>query len=107
MGSLSADTSLVYFQAEQEEILRSITPTQKGLDLRDYRKMKYLSQVKPLHLIYFRMETILGLKFHTKNKNNLKVIDETLRFVNISFVSFREATKDVSVNGALQKPYES
>ncbi|KAK3151171.1 hypothetical protein QOZ80_3AG0242620 [Eleusine coracana subsp. coracana] len=60
-------------KAEQEEILRSIPPTQKGLDLRDFRKMKYLSQV----------------------------IDETLRFVNISFVSFREATKDVSVNGYL------
>jgi len=29
-----------------------------------------------------------------------KVIDETLRFVNISFVSFREAKKDVFVNGA-------
>ncbi|WVZ56408.1 hypothetical protein U9M48_006946 [Paspalum notatum var. saurae] len=30
-----------------------------------------------------------------------KVIDETLRFVNISFISFREATKDVFVNGYL------
>lgn len=29
----------------------------------------------------------------------LKVIDETLRLVNISYVSFREATKDVFVNG--------
>jgi ent-kaurenoic acid hydroxylase len=31
----------------------------------------------------------------------LKVIDETLRLVSISFVSFREATKDVFVNGVL------
>ena len=31
----------------------------------------------------------------------LKVVDETLRLVNISFVSFREATKDVFVNGVL------
>jgi hypothetical protein len=35
----------------------------------------------------------------------LKVIDETLRLVNISFVSFRQATKDVCVNGAIQKPH--
>ncbi|KAL6644766.1 hypothetical protein ACP70R_016374 [Stipagrostis hirtigluma subsp. patula] len=60
-------------KAEQEEIMRSIPPTQKGLSLRDFRKMEYLSQV----------------------------IDETLRLVNISFVSFREATKDVFVNGYL------
>ena len=37
------------------------------------------------------------------NNSYLKVIDETLRFVNISFVSFRQATKDVFVNGAIQK----
>lgn len=60
-------------KAEQEEIMRSIPPTEKGLNLRDFRKMEYLSQV----------------------------IDETLRFVNISFVSFRQATKDVFVNGYL------
>ncbi|KAL6606349.1 hypothetical protein ACP70R_042002 [Stipagrostis hirtigluma subsp. patula] len=60
-------------KAEQEEIMRSIPPTQQGLTLRDFRKMEYLSQV----------------------------IDETLRFVNISFVSFRQATKDVFVNGYL------
>lgn len=29
----------------------------------------------------------------------LQVVDETLRFVNISFVSFRQATRDVFVNG--------
>ena len=39
------------------------------------------------------------------NNSYLKVIDETLRFVNISFVSFRQATKDVFVNGAIQKPH--
>lgn len=60
-------------KAEQEEIMRSIPPTQKGLTLRDFRKMEYLSQV----------------------------VDETLRFVNISFVSFRQATRDVFVNGYL------
>ncbi|TVU47594.1 hypothetical protein EJB05_07200, partial [Eragrostis curvula] len=68
-----ANILLVCFQAEQEEIVRSIPLTQKGLNLRDFRKMKYLSQV----------------------------IDETLRFVNISFVAFREAAKDVSLNGYL------
>jgi len=38
----------------------------------------------------------------------MKVIDETLRLVNISFVSFRQATKDVFVNGTvhfIQKPH--
>lgn len=60
-------------KAEQEAIMRSIPATQRGLTLRDFRKMEYLSQV----------------------------IDETLRLVNISFVSFRQATKDVFVNGYL------
>jgi hypothetical protein len=31
--------------------------------------------------------------------NEKQVIDETLRFVNISFVSFRRATRDVFING--------
>ncbi|XP_066370445.1 cytochrome P450 88A1 [Miscanthus floridulus] len=60
-------------KAEQEAIMRSIPASQQGLTLRDFRKMEYLSQV----------------------------IDETLRLVNISFVSFRQATKDVFVNGYL------
>jgi len=60
-------------KAEQEEIMRSIPSSQMGLSLRDFRRMEYLSQV----------------------------IDETLRLVNISYVSFREATKDVFVNGYL------
>ncbi|KAL6629341.1 hypothetical protein ACP70R_029106 [Stipagrostis hirtigluma subsp. patula] len=60
-------------RAEQEEIIRGIPPSQQGLTLREFRKMEYLSQV----------------------------IDETLRLVNISFVSFRQATRDVYVNGYL------
>ncbi|WOK92741.1 ent-kaurenoic acid oxidase 1 [Canna indica] len=58
---------------EQKEIQRDIPPTQKGLTMKEIRKMEYLS----------------------------KVIDETLRIVNISFVSFRKATKDMYLNGYL------
>nr|CAD1831097.1 unnamed protein product [Ananas comosus var. bracteatus] len=58
-------------KAEQEEIRRNRLPTQEGLTLKEVRKMEYLSQV----------------------------IDETLRLVNISFVSFRKATTDVFING--------
>nr|XP_018674680.1 PREDICTED: ent-kaurenoic acid oxidase 1-like [Musa acuminata subsp. malaccensis] len=61
--------------AEQEEIRRSMPPAQKGLTLTEVRKMKYLS----------------------------KVTDETLRMVNISFVTFRQATKDVYLNGTNYK----
>ncbi|XP_038970822.1 ent-kaurenoic acid oxidase-like [Phoenix dactylifera] len=60
-------------KAEQEEIRRNKPPMQKGLTLKEFRKMEYLS----------------------------KVIDETLRVVNISFVAFRQATDDVYVNGYL------
>nr|ARI45597.1 ent-kaurenoic acid oxidase [Cocos nucifera] len=60
-------------KAEQEEIRRNKPPMQKGLTLKDFKKMEYLS----------------------------KVIDETLRMVNISFVAFRKATADVYVNGYL------
>lgn len=35
-------------QAEQEEIVRSIPSGQKGLSLRDFRKMEYLSQAQLL-----------------------------------------------------------
>ncbi|CAA6669678.1 unnamed protein product [Spirodela intermedia] len=56
---------------EQVEIRRSMLSSQTGLALKDYRKMEYIS----------------------------KVIDETLRLVNISLVAFREATSDVKVNG--------
>ncbi|XP_020524803.1 ent-kaurenoic acid oxidase 2 isoform X2 [Amborella trichopoda] len=56
---------------EQEEILRRRPPNQKGLSLQETREMVYLS----------------------------KVIDETLRVVNISFVVFRQAVNDVMING--------
>ncbi|XP_078438440.1 ent-kaurenoic acid oxidase-like [Wolffia australiana] len=56
---------------EQQEIRRSMPLGQTSLTLADYRKMDYLS----------------------------KVIDETLRVVNISFVSFRQAMADMKVNG--------
>ncbi|KAJ6801120.1 ent-kaurenoic acid oxidase-like isoform X1 [Iris pallida] len=58
---------------EQEDIQRNMPPTQAGLTLKEVRKMEYLS----------------------------KVIDETLRMVNISFVAFRQATTDVNINGYL------
>ncbi|XP_057520343.1 ent-kaurenoic acid oxidase 2-like [Amaranthus tricolor] len=56
---------------EQEQIVNKRLPNQKGLTLKETRQMEYLS----------------------------KVIDETLRVVNISFTLFREATKDVNING--------
>ncbi|KAJ3672619.1 hypothetical protein LUZ60_007340 [Juncus effusus] len=58
---------------EQEEIRRNMPINQKGLTLKEIRKMEYLS----------------------------KVVDETLRVVNISFVSFRKATTDMCLNGYL------
>lgn len=57
-------------QLEQEQIRKNIPQTQQGLTLKEYRQMEYLS----------------------------KVIDETLRIVNISFVAFRQATTDVEIN---------
>ncbi|XP_011085042.1 ent-kaurenoic acid oxidase 1 [Sesamum indicum] len=58
-------------KAEQEEIVRNRPPDQKGLTLKEIRKMEYLN----------------------------KVIDETLRVVTFSLVVFREAKKDVNVCG--------
>lgn len=58
-------------QLEQEQIRKNIPQTQQGLTLKEYRQMEYLS----------------------------KVIDETLRIVNISFVAFRQATTDVMIQG--------
>ncbi|KAF8380674.1 hypothetical protein HHK36_028164 [Tetracentron sinense] len=58
-------------KAEQEEIIRNRPPTQKGLSLKEVKQMDYLS----------------------------KVIDETLRVVNISLVVFREAKTDVNMSG--------
>lgn len=56
---------------EQEEIMKKRPPTQKGLTLKEFRQMEYLS----------------------------KVIDETLRLITFSLVVFREAKSDVSMNG--------
>ncbi|XP_078173208.1 ent-kaurenoic acid oxidase-like [Carex rostrata] len=58
---------------EQENVRKTMPPMQKGLTLKEIRKMEYLS----------------------------KLIDETLRLVNISFVSFRKATANVTINGYL------
>ncbi|TQE09048.1 hypothetical protein C1H46_005431 [Malus baccata] len=58
-------------KAEQEEILKRRPPTQKGMTLKEYREMDYLS----------------------------KVIDETLRVITFSLTVFREAKKDVKING--------
>ncbi|OIW18962.1 hypothetical protein TanjilG_09156 [Lupinus angustifolius] len=63
-----------YFQkakAEQEEILKRRPPTQNGLTLQEIRQMQFLS----------------------------KVIDETMRFVTFSPMTFREAKSDVNING--------
>ncbi|XP_077234326.1 ent-kaurenoic acid oxidase 2-like [Tasmannia lanceolata] len=58
-------------KVEQEKILRKRPATQKGLTLKEVKEMDYLS----------------------------KVIDETLRIVNISSMVFRQATSDVNVSG--------
>lgn len=58
-------------KTEQEEIVKNRPAGQKGLTLREVRQMNYLSQV----------------------------VDETLRWVTFSLVVFREATKDVTLNG--------
>ncbi|WOH14512.1 hypothetical protein DCAR_0934031 [Daucus carota subsp. sativus] len=58
-------------KAEQEAVAKNRPPNQKGMTLREYRQMEYLS----------------------------KVIDETLRLVTFSLTVFREAKKDVKVNG--------
>lgn len=58
-------------KAEQEEIVKNRPPTQKGLTLKEVRKMEYLS----------------------------KVIDETLRLITFSLMVFREAKADVNISG--------
>ncbi|XP_043695007.1 ent-kaurenoic acid oxidase 2-like [Telopea speciosissima] len=60
-------------KVEQEEIVKNRPPGQKGLTLKEVRQMDYLS----------------------------KVIDETLRIINISLVVFREARKDMNLSGYL------
>ncbi|WJX16798.1 hypothetical protein P8452_06787 [Trifolium repens] len=56
---------------EQEEIMKTRLPTQKQLSIKEIKKMVYL--------------------FH--------IINEMLRLVNINFANFREATRDVNMNG--------
>ncbi|KAK9049082.1 hypothetical protein SSX86_031951 [Deinandra increscens subsp. villosa] len=56
---------------EQEQIVKDMPSGQGKLTLNEFRKMKYLS----------------------------KVIDETLRLVTFSFLTFREATKDAEIEG--------
>ncbi|GMH17184.1 hypothetical protein Nepgr_019025 [Nepenthes gracilis] len=58
-------------KAEQELIVKNRPSTQERLTLKEIRQMEYLS----------------------------KVIDETLRWLTFSFVTFREAKADVNVNG--------
>ncbi|XP_047334114.1 ent-kaurenoic acid oxidase 1-like [Impatiens glandulifera] len=60
-------------KAEQEAIVRNRPPGQKRMSLKEYRQMEYTSQV----------------------------IDETLRIVSFSLMVFREALKDVKINGYL------
>ncbi|KNA09938.1 hypothetical protein SOVF_148930 [Spinacia oleracea] len=71
----NTDTFMLYktgeIQAEQEEIVKNRPVGQKGLTLKETRKMTYLSQV----------------------------VDETLRWVTFSMVVFREAISDVNING--------
>ncbi|KAJ9563266.1 hypothetical protein OSB04_008426 [Centaurea solstitialis] len=73
--------SMVFLQAnpelfqkakeEQEKIVKNMPPGQKGLTLKEYRQMEYLS----------------------------KVIDESLRLVTFSSMTFREAKKETEING--------
>ncbi|GLT73719.1 hypothetical protein SLA2020_455570 [Shorea laevis] len=56
---------------EQERIIRNRPPMQKGLTLKEFREMEYLS----------------------------KVIDETLRVLTFSLTAFREAKNDVTISG--------
>ncbi|XP_022145397.1 beta-amyrin 11-oxidase-like, partial [Momordica charantia] len=58
---------------EQEEIIRRRPSTQKGVNLSEFKEMKFLSQV----------------------------INETLRLTCMTFVLFREAIVDVEINGKI------
>ncbi|KAK1401425.1 Ent-kaurenoic acid oxidase [Heracleum sosnowskyi] len=60
-------------KAEQEAIAKNRPPNDMGMTLKEYRQMDYLS----------------------------KVIDETLRLITFSLTVFREAKKDVKINGYL------
>ncbi|KAK9065462.1 hypothetical protein SSX86_014861 [Deinandra increscens subsp. villosa] len=56
---------------EQERIVNGMPPGQKGLTLKEFKQMEYLS----------------------------KVVDETLRLVTFAYLTFREAKKDVDFQG--------
>ncbi|GAY34999.1 Ent-kaurenoic acid oxidase 2 [Citrus sinensis] len=56
---------------EQEEIIKTRPSSQKGLSLQEIKQMEYLS----------------------------KVIDETLRLMNLPFLDFREAKTDANIKG--------
>ncbi|CAK9321529.1 unnamed protein product [Citrullus colocynthis] len=58
---------------EQENIIRRRPSTQKGINLSEFKQMRFLSQV----------------------------IDETLRVSSITFATFRQATIDVNINGKI------
>ncbi|KAJ4951944.1 hypothetical protein NE237_028776 [Protea cynaroides] len=60
-------------KAEQEEVIKNRPPGQKGLTLKELRNLDYIS----------------------------KVVDETLRIINISLMVFREARKDLNLGGYL------
>ncbi|XP_015957493.1 ent-kaurenoic acid oxidase 2 [Arachis duranensis] len=65
-----------YFQKakqEQEEIVKRRPPNQKGMTMKEYRQMDFLS----------------------------KAIDETMRYITFSLMTFREAKRDVKLNGFL------
>ncbi|XP_052117344.1 ent-kaurenoic acid oxidase 1 isoform X2 [Arachis duranensis] len=65
-----------YFQKakqEQEEIVKRRPANQKGMTMKEYRQMDFLS----------------------------KAIDETMRYITFSLMTFREAKRDVKLNGFL------
>ncbi|MED6192889.1 hypothetical protein PIB30_013979 [Stylosanthes scabra] len=65
-----------YFQKakeEQEEIVKRRPPNQKGLTMKEIRQMDFLS----------------------------KAIDETMRYITFSLMTFREAKRDITLNGYL------
>ncbi|KAL0464315.1 UNVERIFIED_CONTAM: Ent-kaurenoic acid oxidase 1 [Sesamum latifolium] len=88
-------------KAEQEEIVRNRPPDQKGLTLREIRKMEYLSKAEQEEIVRNRPPDQKGLTLREIRKMEYlsKVIDETLRVVTFSLVVFREAKKDVNVSG--------
>lgn len=88
---------MALIQAEQEEIIRNRPSDQKGLTLKEIRKMDYVNKVT------FKIQSSLlepSSYDQSDDKSMLsQVIDETLRVVSFSLMVFREAKKDVSVCG--------